>query len=82
MSITKDFERREMNGRQASQVFYWPADVKQLLAHARALEDMLRKHQWSDEGVFCPECGYWKPGSKVSHVGHSPDCALAKLLED
>lgn len=39
--ITNGFEKREMNGRQASQIFYWPADVQQLLAHARALEDAL-----------------------------------------
>lgn len=60
---------------------YLELDVKELLAHARALEDMLRKHEFVTLGsaydwtqvTECPECS--------GNTGHAPDCALAKLLE-
>ncbi len=48
--------------------------VDQLIDHARALEAMLKKHEYSDEG-YCPECGM------SEFHGHDLDCQLAKLLE-
>lgn len=63
---------------------YRERDVLDLLTHARALEAMLRKVEWEgfDYGEclhgpdFCPSCNNSK------WAGHSPDCALAKLLEE
>lgn len=69
MSITKDFEKTILyRGYRAE-------DVLALLAHARALEEMLRKHQF-DQGGYgdCPEC--------QCDQYHSPGCALAKLIKE
>lgn len=79
MSITKDFEKRLL--RQPP--FYREKDVEELLAHTRALEAMLKKHEWNagkddqHPDDCCPECKAFKyvPG------GHKQDCQLAKLLE-
>lgn len=84
MSITKDFETRpagcmECGGARIE-------DVNALLAHTRDLEAMLKKHEWSSvewDGNYydhedkdaCPECRGWK------EKGHSPDCAIAKLIK-
>lgn len=57
---------------------YYTGGTIKLLAHARALEAMLRKHEWSAivYGVAgCPNC------MRQVHQGHLPDCQLAKLLE-
>ena len=87
MSITKGFEkRRAFPVADGPAMFYWD-DVGHLLRHARELETMLKKHEWdyhSDWSVWtCPECGGDKEDIGVlgQLVGHSPDCALAKLLE-
>ena len=56
---------------------YFDWDVEDLITHARALEAMLKKHEFSggDHSIWCPECkGYYADG-------HSPDCELARLLE-
>ena len=49
--------------------------VEGFIDHARALEQMLRKHEFCNEDLWCPECG------RRRDKGHTPDCALAKLLE-
>lgn len=70
MSITKDFNTAM--GKYSRQ------DVVELLAHARACESMLEKHEWSSIawGVpGCPDC------MNQEQQGHKPDCQLAKLLE-
>lgn len=74
MSITLDFENRAWK-EPPFEDRYSAHDVKQLLAHARALEAMLKKHEWSggDAGGECIECGF---GSNHAH-----DCQLSKLLE-
>ena len=55
-----------------------PKEFYDLINHARALEAMLRKHEWSagDFGGRCPEC------DGVDHRGHSPDCELARLISE
>jgi len=74
MSICKDFEeRRAFPVPNGPAMFYWD-DVGHLLRHARALEAMLKKHEWSHG--WCVECGNDRP------FGHAPDCELAKLLKD
>jgi hypothetical protein len=82
MSITKDFEeRRCITVPGYPTMFYWD-DVGYLLRHARTLEAMLKKHEWADNsdgeyGRQCQECG-----NRVAfHGGHTPECALAKLLD-
>lgn len=57
----------------------------ELLVHARALEAMLRKHEFNGNpepctGV-CPECRRPEPLLDDAEA-HSPDCELAKLLEE
>lgn len=79
MSITNDFE--DKRGFVDGHIGYDLATVSELLAHARALEAMLKKHEWclgvgQDHDAACPECEEWKYFGK-----HAPDCALAKLLE-
>lgn len=73
MSITKNFEQRHFRGEY---IGYHERDVEALLAHARALEAMLKELEWSALpnywGLICPIC----KGTK-----HTPDCALNKLLE-
>ena len=80
MSLTKDFEKRQrwFNGNYP---FWSDDDGRELLAHARALETMLKKHEWAtrvgrDGDSGCPEC------REEYFVGHAPDCELAKLLGD
>ncbi len=68
MSITKDFSIHCDSLTHTYPDFV----VESLLAHARALEAMLKKHEWS-EG-WCRECRNDRPD------GHAPDCALARLL--
>lgn len=81
MSITKDFEKRVKGvaDEYTLEYMFELKDVVELLAHARALEAMLKKHEWSDNGfddeLDCKECGC----SEL--IGHSPDCQLAELLE-
>lgn len=73
MSITKDFEEKlQTSGGHA---YYHVHHVTPLLAHARALEGMLKKHEFTLEDFWCPECG------GRDDFGHTPDCQLAKLLE-
>lgn len=73
--ITDGFESLQENcGNEENQ--YWSSDVNRLLAHARALEAMLTA-TGSNNVYGCPTCG-----KLVNYSGgHSPDCALAKLLE-
>lgn len=86
MSITNGFEDKRAwsdVGHVYSEIY-----VDDLLAHARALEAMLKKHEfanydseWGDSR--CPECGGSKEsmGNPEESIGHAPDCQLAKLLE-
>lgn len=53
---------------------YSDQDVRRLLAHARALEEMLKEHEFDGYNCECLEC-------LTEYPNHSPDCALAKLLE-
>ena len=46
---------------------------RQLEQENAALKEMLRKYQFVNEGIFCPECWY-------AVEEHDPECALAKLL--
>ena len=78
MSITKGFENRKTWTDKG--YAYAEIPVTELLSHARALEAMLRKHEWDgrdpDLDEACLECG------RYSGFGnHNPDCQLAKLLE-
>lgn len=78
MSITKDFEKRKKGTGSTFGDYYFESDVAELLAHTRALEAMLKKHEWVtwvDDVRYCPEC------EEHDFVGHRPDCQLAKLLE-
>lgn len=81
MSITTGFEERKTLAWEftGGTHVYGVNDVDQLLSHTRALEDMLRKHEWTHwdgiNDVFCRECHGNVPS------GHKPDCQLAKLLE-
>jgi len=82
MSITHKFEERELRldyGKSLTIHHYGVLDVRELLAHTRALEVMLKKHEWHRDGPnysHCPECH-----SGERYTGHSPDCQLARLLE-
>lgn len=80
MSITKDFEKKAIKNQEVGYIWKF-LDVIALLHHARELESMLKKHEWSarvgqdcDHG--CPECWEWEVFGK-----HAPDCPLAKLIE-
>jgi len=73
MSITSGFEKKEIIDPSGGS-YYNAIFVQDLLAHARALEDMLRKHQWSGDGPWCQECGNHQDD------GHASDCSLAKLI--
>jgi len=79
MSVTKEFEdhANKAGNFLSRAVVYSMVDVDRLLAHTRALESMLKKHEWAsgDGGCECPECG------ELKQYDHSPDCQLAKLLE-
>jgi hypothetical protein len=83
MSITKGFEdhANKAGNYKDRAIVYSMVDVDKLLAHARALEAMLMKHEWadkSDDGTrWCPECY-----GGMTWEGHSPDCQLAKLLDE
>ncbi len=90
MSITKDFEKRNMTFDADGDPDYHDStqDVDQLLAHTRNLEAMLRKHEWarydSEWGLsHCPECSGDRDdtGWITDKIGHSPDCELARLIE-
>lgn len=74
MSITKDFEQTAM---AHGLPMYKMKEVDDLLTHARALEAMLKKHEFVVDEVYeaCVECGM------PQHSGHSKDCELAKLLD-
>lgn len=74
MSITKDFENVAWNESTEITGTYKVEEVDELLAHTRALEVMLKKHE--RVGGVCPECGVW-----ALEVNHKRDCQLAKLLE-
>jgi hypothetical protein len=80
MSITKEFEERETEFAEASTFkAYHSRDVDQLLAHTRALEKMLKKHEFSayddyHDCAMCPQCG-------EVEGKHYINCELAKLLE-
>lgn len=83
MSITKDFEKRNM-----VEVFerYTREETEKLLAHTRALEAMLKKHERVKVSIdkedvcwdYCPECREYFPNGMGMH---KPDCELANLLE-
>lgn len=79
MSITHGFEDWEghAGGFQTNTTVYSKMKVDALLAHARSLEAMLKKHEWAEyEGTYyCPEC------LGLRDDGHKTDCQLAKLLE-
>lgn len=77
MSVTKGFEEKEIRFYGEDTVHYNEDDVLPLLAHARALETMLKKHEWAEyEGAYyCPEC------LGLRDDGHKTDCQLAKALE-
>lgn len=69
-------------------IMYSHSDVIILLNHARALEAMLRKHEWARYNAewsiaSCPECGGDREdiGWAFQRVGHAPDCQLARLLD-
>lgn len=70
MSITKDFEEKAFDIDNWNRGFI-ESDVKALLAHARALEAMLKKHRrdpWNEE---CPECGAYgecEPGCEIDRL--------------
>lgn len=78
MSITKDFESKIRESRyHLFPIAFWAEeDVRELLAHARALEAMLKGYMYAP-GVWsnCSCCG------KEEGMGHFPNCQLAKLLE-
>lgn len=76
MSITKEFEKRRLEIDNWNRG-YMEKDVEALLAHARSLEAMLKKHEWAEyEGTYyCPEC------LGLRDEGHKTDCQLAKPLE-
>lgn len=88
MSITKDFEKKlERIGDYWSWEWaYKQDDVDELLAHARALEAMLKKHELVKENIdadgvcwdYCPECREYFP---IGKGVHKISCQLAKLLE-
>ena len=75
MSITKNFEEKMVYMADTG-IFNWE-DVKGLLGHARALESMLKKHEFSTmntEGLcLCPEC--------KGYIVHGNGCELVNLLE-
>lgn len=82
MSVTVGFEERECGMKTPGSRYYLPEDVNQLLAHARALEAMLKRVErvmFKDtkteafSWVECPICN--------EERYHAPDCQLAKLLE-
>lgn len=73
MSITNGFEDRHRG--ECEGVGYADYAVAELLAHTRALEAMLKKHQRTVGGV-CPECLAW-----ALDVNHKRGCKLAKLLD-
>lgn len=84
MSITKDFEAKEFDADNWNKA-YLSTDVTPLLAHTRALEAMLKKHEWakydSDYGVSsCPECGADKPIYLPPR--HAPNCQLPTSSTD
>lgn len=83
MSITKDFESRLLPIEHST--VYGKDETEALLEHARALEAMLRKHEWEPDAEDvtikrCPECGraYDYPFKDMRHF---KTCHLAKLLE-
>lgn len=82
MSITKDFEKMAW-GSHGDECSYDTDLVNELLAHTRALEAMLKKHQYADKAPdndpLCPECGALEPIG--SFHGHRPNCQLGKLLD-
>ena len=69
MSITKDFEDNYDGN------YYDVSAVEELLSHTRALETILKKQEFDDDGI-CKECN-----SPRALYEHSTDCKLAKLLE-
>jgi len=72
MSITSGFEE----SKNALTRTYPDFRVDALLAHTRALEAMLKKHEWTKPyAPTCSECGMYES------QGHAPNCQLAKLLE-
>jgi hypothetical protein len=84
--LTDGFERRVYDWTEFGDgdMVYSTPDVVALLAHARALEAMLKKHQWSGTGYYidiehpisvCPEC------AERMVDPHAPDCELARLLD-
>lgn len=81
MSITKDFEGSYHKAHlfRDTALVVTAKRVDALLTHARALEAMLKKHEWlhlAFRGLTaCPEC------QQPRLAGHSTDCQLAKLLE-
>lgn len=84
MSITSGFGERVSFGLERG---FYVADVLELLEHTINLEAMLRKHQWANYDsewgdCRCPECGgsRYSVGHPAEKIGHSPDCALAKLI--
>jgi len=83
MSITKDFEKRLLPIENST--VYGKDETEALLEHARALEAMLKKHEWhgreNNDGsnIWCPECGV--DCGILEDRPHVSDCQLAKLLE-
>lgn len=85
MNISHKFEMR-FYSRLGDDVYGYPSEaVTQLLAHTRALEAMLKKHEWhgfdhSLEIDACPEC--LAICYSLEPIVHAPDCQLAALLRD
>lgn len=84
ISITKDFELFGVKT-PGGGVIYPRSKADALLSHARALEKMLKKHEWSEnpEGVTerqCMECGV-RIDYPFQAPRHAHDCQLSKLLE-
>jgi len=72
MSVTRDFEER-ISWDDMNHSYFEYDTVIELLSHARALEAMLKKHEFPENGD-CEECHEYRGR-------HSQDCQLAKLLE-
>lgn len=73
VSITKDFETRQAGCMECGGAK--SEDIAELLAHARALDAMLKAHEFDGQETgdgTCISCGQYP---------HTEDCQLAKLLE-
>jgi hypothetical protein len=79
MSIINDFEINKIKDQSGGE-YYNSIFVEALLVHARALETLLKKHEFGDHAYLegrCLECG----ADSCDDWKHEHDCELAKLLE-